>query len=57
MEIFTLILAPQMAVDLVNILGQMPTQSNVHPLFLELKKQVEDQIAKANEPKVENPAQ
>jgi len=45
MEI-TLTLTAQEAVDIINIIGQLPTQSNAHPLYLKLRAQVEPQLPK-----------
>ena len=44
MDNVTLTLAAQEAVDVVNIIGQLPTQTNAYPLFIKLKAQVEAQI-------------
>ena len=42
-------LTAQEAVDITNIIGQLPTQSNAHPLWLKLRGQVEPQLPKAEE--------
>jgi hypothetical protein len=34
-------------VDIINILGQLPTQSNAFPLFAKLKAQFEEQVKPA----------
>ena len=39
-------LTAQEAVDVINIIGQLPTQSNAHPLYLKLRTQVEPQLPK-----------
>jgi hypothetical protein len=44
MDEVTLKLLPQEAVDIINILGQLPTQSNAFPLFAKLKAQFEEQV-------------
>jgi len=49
MENVTLILTVQEAVDVANIIGQLPTQSNAYPLFVKIKGQIEAQ-AQAAEP-------
>jgi len=46
----TITLTIQEAVDIANILGQLPTQSNVHPLYVKLRTQVEAQLPKSEEP-------
>jgi len=51
MNNITLILTPQEAVDIINIIGQLPTQSNAHPLWLKLRGQVEPQLPKQEETK------
>jgi hypothetical protein len=45
----TITLTAQEAVDITNIIGQLPTQSNAHPLWLKLRSQVEPQLPKAEE--------
>jgi len=39
-------LTAQEAIDVINIIGQLPTQSNVHPLYTKLRSQVEPQLPK-----------
>ena len=46
----TITLTAQEAVDVINIIGQLPTQSNAHPLWLKLRGQVETQLPKFEEP-------
>jgi hypothetical protein len=48
MEI-TLTLTAQEAVDIVNIMGQLPTQSNAYPVYVKLRIQVEAQLPKPEE--------
>lgn len=48
----TITLTAQEAVDVINIIGQLPTQSNAHPLYTKLRSQVEPQL-----PKPETPAE
>lgn len=48
MDEVTLKLLPQEAVDIANIIGQLPTQSNAYPLFMKVKSQIEEQ-AKASQ--------
>ena len=48
----TITLTEQEAVDVINIIGQLPTQSNAHPLYTKLRSQVEPQL-----PKPETPAE
>ena len=50
MDNVTLNLTAQEAVDVVNIIGQLPTQTNAYPLFQKLKAQVEAQIQPAPAP-------
>jgi len=45
----TLTLTAQEAVDVINIIGQLPTQSNIHPLYVKLRTQVEPQLPKPEE--------
>jgi len=45
----TITLTAQEAVDITNIIGQLPTQSNAHPLWLKLCNQVEPQLPKPEE--------
>jgi len=45
----TITLTAQEAVDITNIIGQLPTQSNAHPLWLKLRNQVEPQLPKPEE--------
>ena len=45
MENVTLTLTLQEAVDVANIIGQLPTQSNAYPLFVKIKGQIEAQAA------------
>lgn len=52
MDEVKLSLLPQEAVDIVNILGQLPTQSNAFPLFLKVKSQLEEQAKAAQEQKL-----
>jgi len=52
MSDITITLTAQEAVDVINIIGQLPTQSNAHPLYLKLRTQVEAQL-----PKPETPAE
>jgi len=47
MENVTLILTVQEAVDVANIIGQLPTQSNAYPLFVKIKGQIEAQAQAA----------
>ena len=42
----TITLTAQEAVDVINIIGQLPTQSNAHPLYMKLRGQVEPQLPK-----------
>ena len=46
MNDITLTLTPQEAVDVINIIGQLPTQANVHPLYTKLRAQAEAQLPK-----------
>ena len=50
----TITLTAQEAVDITNIIGQLPTQSNAHPLWLKLRSQVEPQLPKAEETPIDN---
>jgi hypothetical protein len=43
----TLTLTPEEAVAVVNLLGNLPTHSNVAALWLKLRAQVEPQLAPA----------
>ena len=45
----TITLTAQEAVNITNIIGQMPTQSNAHPLWMKLRNQVEPQLPKQEE--------
>ena len=47
MENVTLTLTVQEAVDVANIIGQLPTQSNAYPLFVKIKGQIETQAQAA----------
>ena len=47
MENVTLTLTVQEAVDVTNIIGQLPTQSNAYPLFVKIKGQIEAQAQAA----------
>jgi len=47
MENVTLTLTVQEAVDVANIIGQLPTQSNAYPLFVKIKGQIEAQAQAA----------
>jgi hypothetical protein len=47
MDTVTITLTPQEAVDVVNIIGQLPTQANAYPLFVKIKNQVVSQQAPA----------
>jgi len=47
MENVTLNLTVQEAVDVANIIGQLPTQSNAYPLFVKIKGQIEAQAQAA----------
>ena len=47
MENVTLTLTVQEAVDVANIIGQLPTQSNAYPLFVKIKGQLEAQAQAA----------
>ena len=49
MQDVTITLTAQEAVDITNIIGQLPTQSNAHPLWLKLRSQVEAQLPKPEE--------
>jgi hypothetical protein len=49
MSNITLTLTAQEAVDVINIIGQLPTQSNAHPLYTKLRSQVEAQLPKPEE--------
>jgi hypothetical protein len=49
MQEVTITLTAQEAVDITNIIGQLPTQSNAHPLWLKLRNQVEPQLPKPEE--------
>jgi hypothetical protein len=42
-------LTAQEAVDIVNTMGQLPTQSNAYPLYMKLRTQVETQLPKPEE--------
>ena len=42
-------LTAQEAVDIVNTMGQLPTQSNAYPLYMKLRTQVEAQLPKPEE--------
>jgi len=46
----TITLTAQEAVDVINIIGQLPTQSNAHPLYTKLRSQVEPQLPKPEAP-------
>ena len=46
----TITLTAQEAVDIVNTMGQLPTQSNAYPLYMRLRTQVEAQLPKPEEP-------
>ena len=46
-------LTAQEAVDIVNIMGQLPTQSNAYPLYIKLRTQVEAQLPKPETPPAE----
>ena len=52
MEI-TITLLAQEAIDVTNVIGQLPTSSNAHPLYMKLKSQVESQLPKQEEKKAE----
>lgn len=47
MDEIKLSLLPQEAANVANILGQLPTQSNVYPLYAKIKAQIEQQIAES----------
>jgi len=47
MENVTLTLTVQEAVDIANMIGQLPTQSNAYPLFVKIKGQLEAQAQAA----------
>ena len=47
MENVTLTLTVQEAVDIANMIGQLPTQSNAYPLFVKIKGQIEAQAQAA----------
>jgi len=51
MDEVKLSLLPQEAVDIANILGQLPTQSNAYPLFMKVKAQIEEQAKAAQDQK------
>ena len=53
MSDITITLTAQEAVDVINIIGQLPTQSNAHPLYLKLRTQVEAQLPKPETPPAE----
>ena len=42
----TITLTAQEAVDVINVIGQLPTQANAHPLYMKLRSQVEPQLPK-----------
>ena len=44
MKDVTYTLTSQEAIDIANVIGQLPTHSNAHPLFLKLKQQLEAQL-------------
>ena len=44
MDQITLTLFAQEAVDVANIIGQLPTQSNAFPLYTKIKAQIESQV-------------
>ena len=46
----TITLTAQEAVDVINVIGQLPTQSNAHPLYMKLRGQVEPQLPKQEPP-------
>ena len=50
MSNITLTLTAQEAVDIVNTMGQLPTQSNAYPLYTKLRSQVELQLPKPEMP-------
>ena len=49
MSDITITLTAQEAVDIVNTMGQLPTQSNAYPLYMKLRTQVEAQLPKPEE--------
>ena len=49
MNDLTITLTAQEAVDIVNTMGQLPTQSNAYPLYMKLRTQVEAQLPKPEE--------
>ena len=53
MSDITITLTAQEAVDIVNIMGQLPTQSNAYPLYTKLRTQVEAQLPKPETPPAE----
>jgi hypothetical protein len=49
MNDLTITLTAQEAIDIVNTMGQLPTQSNAFPLYTKLRSQVESQLPKPEE--------
>jgi len=47
MDEITLTLTLQEAVDVANLIGQLPTQSNAYPLFNKIKEQIASQAQAA----------
>ena len=45
----TITLTAQEAIDVINIIGQLPTQTNAHPLYAKIRGQVEPQLPKQEE--------
>ncbi|CAB5220133.1 hypothetical protein UFOVP239_62 [uncultured Caudovirales phage] len=51
MQEVTLNLLAKEVIDIVNVLGQLPTQANAYPLFMKVKSQLEAQLPKSDESK------
>jgi hypothetical protein len=56
MDQITLTLLAQEAVDVANIIGQLPTQSNAYPLYTKIKTQIEAQAKAAAPVATEEPS-
>lgn len=50
MQEVRLVLEPQEAVNIANMVGQIPTQAGVFPLYQKIKSQIEQQLPKAPDP-------
>ena len=55
MDEIKLSLLPQEAVDVANIVGQLPTQSGAYPLFMKIKGQIEQQVALTQQDQEQKP--